>query len=194
MHLLAFAFECGGPALGIGRVPNVAPLAIVVQLCRSVNDGVSLTGETATGRLSARTAAIWRPEESTVIVKGVNMCMVFVSDMDTSVAWYTEVLELPLVRRHNGFAVFDTGNVPLALHQTSGDDGDSVRGGGSAFGSTIVFEVSDYGAAKLLLESRGCNFVFENEQGGSIFGSFADPDGNPLQILQPPSPSSSHAG
>jgi hypothetical protein len=47
-----------------------------------------------------------------------------------------------------------------------------------------VFKVKDYQAIKTALEVKGCEFVFENSTPASIFGTFTDPDGNPLQIMQ----------
>ena len=31
--------------------------------------------------------------------------------------------------------------------------------------------------------AKGCVFTFENSAGNATFGSFSDPDGNPIQIL-----------
>lgn len=50
-------------------------------------------------------------------------------------------------------------------------------------GVTPVLRVADYDGATAALEAKGCRFTFENQAGNARFGSFQDPDGNPLQIL-----------
>lgn len=112
-------------------------------------------------------------------VNGVDMVMVMVSDTARSVAWYQEVLGLGLRMQHGDFAVLETGDVPLALH------GGRQEGEASAsLGTTVVLRVDDYAASKAELEGKGCRFVFENTQPHAVFGTFLDPDGNPLQILE----------
>jgi predicted enzyme related to lactoylglutathione lyase len=99
--------------------------------------------------------------------------------MERSLKFYNEVLELPLAMRHGDFAAFKTAGATLALH------------GGADFAAaagtqrTIVgLTVADYAAAKATLEERGCTFVFENQTPASIFGTFTDPDGTQVQIMQ----------
>lgn len=115
-----------------------------------------------------------------MLVQGVDMVMVMVSDFERSLAWYQEVLELPVRTRHGDFAYLETGGVPLALH--GGAESGGV-GTASASGSTPVLRVADYAAAKATLEERGCKFVFENSTPTALFGTVLDPDGNPIQIL-----------
>lgn len=112
-------------------------------------------------------------------VNGVDMVMVMVSDTAKSVGWYRDVLGLAVRMHHGEFAVLETGNVPLALH------GGREEGAADANrGTTVVLNVDDYAASKAELEGKGCRFVFENTQPHAIFGTFLDPDGNPIQILE----------
>jgi len=104
------------------------------------------------------------------------MVLVFVTDVADSVKWYEATLELPVLYKDEGFASLGVGDQRLALHA----GGSSV----AKTGSTPVFKVDDYPTAKATLESRGCEFNFENETPNAIFGSFQDPDGNSLQIMQ----------
>jgi catechol 2,3-dioxygenase-like lactoylglutathione lyase family enzyme len=122
-----------------------------------------------------------------MLVQRIDTVLIFVTDMDRSLAWYRDVLELPVQSRHGDFAVLGTGGVPLALH--GGAEPCQV---GTNHGALVSFQVADYAAAKATLEARGCHFIFENEAGGTVFGTFLDPDGTPIQIVQrrPPSPSS----
>ena len=115
-----------------------------------------------------------------MLVQGVDMVMMMVSDFERSLAWYQEVLELPVKMRHGDFAYLETGGVPLALHGGAEQAG---VGTAAAAGSTPVLRVADYDAAKATLEERGCAFVFENSTPAARFGTVLDPDGNPVQIL-----------
>jgi len=104
------------------------------------------------------------------------MVLVYVNDVAESVKWYEATLELPVFFQDAGFASLGVGDQRLGLHSGANTDAKT--------GSTPVFKVDDYLAAKVVLESRGCDFYFENETQNAVFGSFKDPDGNPLQIMQ----------
>lgn len=114
-----------------------------------------------------------------MLVKEIPMVLVFVSDVERSAAWYQETLELPLVYKDGGFASFQIGGQRLAVHAS-----EAAGAGGKQSGGMPVFEVAAYEQAKATLEQRGCEFYFENETPNARFGSFTDPDGNPLQIMQ----------
>ena len=114
-----------------------------------------------------------------MLIKGIDTVLVFVTDIERSIQWYSEVFGLTLKFQRGDFAVFDAGNIPLALH--GGAQPCDVQG---PHGSLISLAVDDYAATKERLESHGCTFVFENESPDAIFGTFLDPDGNPLQIAE----------
>lgn len=114
-----------------------------------------------------------------MLLKEIPMVFAFVSDVQRSVDWYRETLELPVIYQGEGFASFKLGGQRLALHTSKDTDGTH-----SDKGTVPVFGVDDYPAAKATLESRGCVFYFENKTPNAIFGSFRDPDLNPLQIMQ----------
>lgn len=111
------------------------------------------------------------------MIKGISMALIYVSDVAESVDWYRETLELPVMYQDQGFASLAVGSQRLGLHA-----GEVL--GGDRSGSMPVFQVDDYSEAKAALESRGCDFYFENETPNAVFGSFKDPDGNSLQIMQ----------
>jgi catechol 2,3-dioxygenase-like lactoylglutathione lyase family enzyme len=100
-------------------------------------------------------------------------------DMDAAVAFYRDVVGLPLRRRDgDAWAEFEAGGARFALHGT--EDGAAARSG------TAVFRVPDLDAARWTLEQRGVLFephVGEVE-GFARFATFHDPDGNPLQIIE----------
>lgn len=114
-----------------------------------------------------------------MLIQDVDTVIVFVTDLERSIEWYSEVLELPLEWQRGDFAMFNAGNIPLALH--GGAQPCDVR---ENHGSLISFAVEDYASVKAKLVSRGCQFVFENQSPDAIFGTFLDPDGNTLQIAQ----------
>jgi predicted enzyme related to lactoylglutathione lyase len=103
------------------------------------------------------------------------------ADMSRAVAFYRDVLGLPLARRDgDDWAEFDAGGSRFALHGAS--EGHPVRPGGA----TAVFEVEDLDSARRRLEGRGVRF---HERGGEVpgfarFASFSDPDGNTVQLIE----------
>lgn len=101
-------------------------------------------------------------------------------DMGRAIAFYADVVGLELLRRHgDDWAEFDAGPVRLGLHGAAGRP--ELPGGG-----TVVLRVDDLDASKAALEGRGVSFdahVGEVE-GRARFASFADPDGNALQIIE----------
>jgi catechol 2,3-dioxygenase-like lactoylglutathione lyase family enzyme len=100
-------------------------------------------------------------------------------DMDRAVAFYTEVVGFPLVRREGGgWAELDAGGVRFALHTTK-DDGIVSSG-------TVVLRVDDLDEARWTLEGRGAVFDdFVGEVAGlARFATFRDPDENPVQIIE----------
>lgn len=114
------------------------------------------------------------------MIEGQVMTLLFVSDVERAAQWYQDVLEMALRTRHGDFATLEAGGAVLGLH------GGATPGGPPREDGTIpVFRVADYGAAKAALESRGCAFTFENQTPAARFGTFHDPDGNPLQIYGP---------
>jgi glyoxylase I family protein len=104
----------------------------------------------------------------------------WVADMDRSIAFYRDLLGLALVHRAaDEWAELDGGPVRLALH---GGAADRAR----PEGGTVVFRVEDLDAVKLRLEGLGVAF---DEHVGEVpevgrFASFADPDGNRVQLFE----------
>lgn len=102
----------------------------------------------------------------------------WVVDLDRAIAFYTEVLDLRLVRREGGdWAELDAGPIRLALHAGAGD--------GREPGGTVVFEVDDLDATRFAMQTRGASFGDEGEVDGiARFASFTDPDGNRMQLIE----------
>ena len=99
-------------------------------------------------------------------------------DMDRAIAFYTDVVGFPLVRREGGeWAELDAGSVRFALHGS--DEGAQASG-------TVVLGVDDLDEARWALEARGAVFdAYVGEVPGyARFATFRDPDGNPVQIIE----------
>jgi predicted enzyme related to lactoylglutathione lyase len=106
---------------------------------------------------------------------------IFVSDMDRSVKFYTEVLGLKLAQRFgNHWASVETGGLSIGLHPASG------RSPSGKDGSTIVgFEISGIEKAVSKLQEQGVKFrgpIVQDEAGK--FAYFEDPDGMGLYMFQ----------
>jgi catechol 2,3-dioxygenase-like lactoylglutathione lyase family enzyme len=100
-------------------------------------------------------------------------------DLERAVAFYTDVVGLPLVRRSGDeWAELDAGTIRIALHGT--DLADPPASG------TVVLRVPDLDAARWTLTERGA--VFDEHvgevEGYARFAMFRDPDGNPVQIIE----------
>ena len=105
---------------------------------------------------------------------------VWTRDMDAAVSFYGDVLGLPLVQRFgNEWSEFDAGAIRIGSHG-AGDVAEVPHAG------TIVFRVEDLDAARLALGERGVVFdPHEGEVPGvGRYVSFADPDGNSLQLFE----------
>jgi catechol 2,3-dioxygenase-like lactoylglutathione lyase family enzyme len=101
-------------------------------------------------------------------------------DLDRAVAFYTEVLGLRLLRRDGDeWAELDAGPVRLGLHG-AGERAEPPTGG------TLALRVEDLDASRLALEERGVTFdaYIGEVEGRARFASFADPDGNALQLIE----------
>jgi predicted enzyme related to lactoylglutathione lyase len=103
----------------------------------------------------------------------------WVSDMDRAVRFYRDALGLDMRMRHEDtWAEFEAGGIRIGLHGAG--EGPAPRGG------TAVFRVQDLDLAKASLEERGV--VFEDHLGEvpgyARYASFADPDGNSMQLIE----------
>jgi glyoxylase I family protein len=114
-----------------------------------------------------------------------------VSSLDPSIAFYTQQLGFKLDMRNGPFAQVSQGNLALILSGpgTSGarpmPDGRRQEPGGW---NRIVLFVEDLKARIAELEAAGVRFRNEIEVGpGGSQILIEDPDGNPIELHQPPS-------
>lgn len=108
------------------------------------------------------------------------------SDLGRSVAWYRDVLGLPLLFETNGMAFFQAGNLRLMLGEQRGTEEDAdFQPGGAA----LYFDAPDLPSLSFALETTGVEFVGPAEvlqrtdKGELQLRFFRDPDGNLLALM-----------
>ncbi|HEX9794042.1 MAG TPA: VOC family protein [Planctomycetota bacterium] len=117
----------------------------------------------------------------------VNYAIVFVSDMNRSVAFYRDVLGLPLRFESPGWTEFATEGSTLALHASdAAPGGDEAAEHGRPGTCRTGFQVPDLGAYHQRMIEHGVACLQEPQ---SVFGArvalYADPDGMPISVGEP---------
>jgi catechol 2,3-dioxygenase-like lactoylglutathione lyase family enzyme len=95
-------------------------------------------------------------------------------DVERSIAFYRDVLELPQNPREP--AEFEAGNVTLAIWRPEDQGVDFPKS--AAHG--IALRVADVTAARAELEAKGVEFIGDRDSGVCNMAFFEDPDGNSL--------------
>ena len=118
------------------------------------------------------------------MITGVAGIIVWTAQFEEILRFYRDVLDLPLRGERPDFANFAWGDFRLsvAAHEdVHGESRDPLR-------LMINFAVTDIFAAYRRLTERGVEFsrTPEQERWGGWVATFADPDGNTLQLLQLP--------
>jgi predicted enzyme related to lactoylglutathione lyase len=100
-----------------------------------------------------------------------------VTDMDAALAFYTQKLGLNLKARfENHYAEIEAGDYLLGLHPS---DQRTVYGNNLSIG----FGVTNFEETTNVLESNGVTLNVQRD-GWSNIAHFADPDGNPLYVIE----------
>jgi predicted enzyme related to lactoylglutathione lyase len=101
---------------------------------------------------------------------------------DAMATFYADILALPVRSRHVGFVNFVWNDFRLTIHVHSDVHGSAV----DPNRMMINFSVSDIAATYRRLVDEGVAFTRhpEQESWGGWIATFADPDGNTLQLLQ----------
>jgi lactoylglutathione lyase len=120
----------------------------------------------------------------------VDYVMVNVSDMSRSVAFYRDVLGLPLKFESPGWSEFQTGATTLALHHVPARVGAQGRAPAEPAAGTcsIGFSVEDIEATHRELVERGARFVLaptDQVNEGIRLAVCVDPDGLAVSFAQP---------
>jgi predicted enzyme related to lactoylglutathione lyase len=105
--------------------------------------------------------------------------MVYVQDMSRSVAFYRDVLQLPLEMESPGWSQFELGSgLWLGLHQ-------SREAAEPSRGWLPGFEVSDIQDTRQRVQASGAAITGDyHDIPGGVVIEFADPDGNKLNASQ----------
>lgn len=120
----------------------------------------------------------------------VDYVMVNVSDMRRSVAFYRDMLGLPLRFESPGWSELETGATTLALHVAPRRvaDADATLEGPIAGRCSIGFSVESLDATYSELQSRGARFVMpptEQANEGIRLAICVDPDGLEISFAEP---------
>ncbi len=110
--------------------------------------------------------------------------LVFVSDMERSVAFYRDVLGWPLTRQSPEWTEFATEGTTLALQHASRPSGAAAVQGELAGRCQLGFWVEDIEAFHQDMVARGtlCIEPPREEAFGAKLAVYADPDGLPFSV------------
>jgi len=117
------------------------------------------------------------------LLSGIAQLALSSAEPATLVAWYRDVLGLPVLFEASGMTFFQSGATRLMIG--ANDHGASI--GGQDI--TIYFEPSDWSAAETALEERGVAFthsatVVQRAPGRELaLRAFKDPEGHSLALL-----------
>lgn len=119
----------------------------------------------------------------------IDYAMVTVSDMARSVAFYRDMLGIPLKFQSPDWTEFQTGITTLALHGGGLPAEPSARGNGDKIAGTcsIGFNVEDVDKTYEELKAKGVRFVMpptQREGEGIKLAVCIDPDGLPIAFAQ----------
>lgn len=107
----------------------------------------------------------------------IHHVIVYVRDMKKAIAWYRDLLGLPLRFAEEWWAEFDTEGATLALHPRAKDESGGGRTG-------VSFSVLNVGATIDILRARGVKVTREPEKVGEGIrvAEIEDPEGNRLSL------------
>jgi lactoylglutathione lyase len=110
--------------------------------------------------------------------------VIYVNDMARSVAFYRDLLGLPLKFTTPGWSEFRTGGTTLALHRHMG--GSASQTGPAAGSASLVFALDDLQGTYEELKAAGANFSLAPtaQPSGQTFAILHDPDGFGLTLQQ----------
>ncbi len=111
---------------------------------------------------------------------------VWVQDLQASIAFYRDVLELPLLRQGEDYAHFDAFNGAI-LELMGGGTASRDPKGIDRQSIVLGLRVPDLNESVAELKSRGVVFLGEpGEYAKTRWAHFSDPEGNRLEIKEVP--------
>jgi lactoylglutathione lyase len=119
----------------------------------------------------------------------IDYTMIVVSDMARSVAFYRDLLGIPLKFESPEWTEFQTGTTTLALHGGGISSNPGSKGEGDKYAGTcsIGFNVDDVDQTFAELQAKGATFVMpptQREGEGIKLAVCIDPDGLPIAFAQ----------
>jgi lactoylglutathione lyase len=115
--------------------------------------------------------------------------IVFVSDMARSVAFYRDVLGLPLRFESDKWTEFETPGTTLALHLADAPSGAAISADAIPAGQChLGFSVDDLDAFHQEMVAKGvpCLQPPQEEDFGGRLAGYADPDGQAIWVSEGP--------
>jgi len=111
---------------------------------------------------------------------------VIVENLEASIAFYQDMLDLPLLGKGDGWAHFDAGNGAL-LELFSGGKASPEPKTSDQQSIILGLRVDDLNGAVDELKQKGVHFIDEiGEFEGTRWARFSDPEGNQLEIKEIP--------
>jgi lactoylglutathione lyase len=116
----------------------------------------------------------------------VNYAIVFVSDMERSVSFYRDVLELPLKFETTHWTEFATDGATIALHLSDGAENDPASPGHTAAGRCrpgfCVQSLDDF--HRKMANAEVVCIQEPKETFGSLIAQYLDPDGLAFSVSE----------
>ncbi|MBO0792383.1 MAG: VOC family protein [Ktedonobacteraceae bacterium] len=114
--------------------------------------------------------------------------IIYVSNMERSIAFYRDMLGLPLKFSSPGWTELATGEITIALHRTLAPEGQAseLTARVPAGHAQLGFIVDDLQTAYEDLKARGATFSMapEKQPAGRVFAVLHDPDGLGITLQQ----------
>lgn len=113
------------------------------------------------------------------LLGNITLARIFVEDLEEAIAFYRDVLEMPMNFSDDKIAIFSPGGCQLGVEKGEPE--------GNRF-SGISFDAPDIEETFRALTKRGVAFTGdpETQYWGGILAHFKDPSGNILTLVQHP--------
>ncbi|MFW9854886.1 MAG: VOC family protein [Candidatus Thorarchaeota archaeon] len=115
-------------------------------------------------------------------ISAINSVLIYVRNVENTIEFYKDILELPLVHSHAGFAQFALKDTNLLLHQMPSSSEIPPSQGRIHFN----FEVENLAESIQTLRERNVRITKDLHDGGFgyLVASILDPEDNELDLLE----------